>query len=226
VGGDFIVRKEAGQQAALIGTIQTIRGIYNYQGRRFDVLRDGTIAFRGEQPINPALGVDAERVISGIVAHVSIDGTLRQPALALSSEPPLDEVDILSLIVFNQPVNQLGEGERASLGATSLASGLVVSPLADSLGRALNLDLFQVETVSDGGGGPSVTLGQQVGERLFVRLQQIFGSQDATEFELEYRLAEFLRLQGSIGEGQGRANRSFTRRVERGGIDLVVFFSY
>ena len=124
--------------------------------------------------------------------------------------------------------NRLGEGQRADLGerAVGLASGFVVSPVSDSLENALDVDLFEIQTSTDDGGGPAVTIGEQVGERLFVRLRQIFGTQDATEFRLEYQLADFLRLQGSFAEGSPSANRSLTRRVERGGIDLVLFFSY
>ncbi|NOT45313.1 MAG: hypothetical protein HOP14_11985 [Acidobacteria bacterium] len=228
VGGNFNIRKPAGEEVVLLGAVNVVRGTYDFQGRRFTVQRDGTIRFEGTEEINPSLNLRADREISGIVAHVNVGGTVREPTIALSSDPPLDEADILSLIVFNQPANQLGEGERVSLGerATSLASGLVVSPIAESIGRALDLDLFEVETVGEEGGGPTVTLGNQVGERTFLRFRQQFGAQDVSEFMLEYRLAEFLRLEGSIAEGQGRANRSFTRRVERGGIDLVVFFSY
>jgi translocation and assembly module TamB len=228
LGGDFSIRKEPGADPVLVGTVRTVRGNYDFQGRRFEVLRDGTIAFRGQRPVDPALDVQAERVISGIVAHVNVQGTMRMPEVLLSSQPPLDEADILSLIIFNQPVNRLGEGQRTELGerAVGLASGFVVSPISDTLEHALDIDLFEIETVAEEGGGPSVTVGEQVGEQLFVKFRQTFGAQDASEFQLEYQLADFLRLQGSFAEGRGGANRSLTRRVERGGIDLIVFFSY
>jgi translocation and assembly module TamB len=227
-GGEFTLRREDAGYPVLIGTINTVRGTYDFQGRRFDVLRDGRIVFRGNRPIDPALDVSAERVISGVVAHVNVGGTMREPRLTLTSQPPLDEADILSLIVFNQPVNRLGQGQLTSLGerAAQMASGFVVTPLADSIGRVLDLDLFELDTIGDERGGPSVTLGEQVGERLFLKFRQIFGTQDISEFQLEYQLADVLRLQGSLAQGQGSANRSLTRRVERGGIDLVVFFSY
>jgi hypothetical protein len=88
------------------------------------------------------------------------------------------------------------------------------------------VDVFEVDPSGDEGEGPTVTVGQQVGERLFLRFRQIFGARDVSEFQLEYQLADFLRLEGSFAEGQTSANRSLTRRVERGGIDLVVYFSY
>jgi translocation and assembly module TamB len=227
-GGDFTLVREGTNAPVLLGTISTVRGTYDFQGRRFQVLRDGTITFRGETPVDPALNVTAEREISGIVAHVTVGGTMREPQLTLSSQPPLDQTDILSLIVFNQPANRLGEGQTANLGerAAQIAGGFVVTPIASSLGRALNVDVLEVDPSGDDNAGPTVTIGQQVGEKLFVRFRQMFGVRDVSEFQLEYQLTNILRLQGSFAEGQTSANRSLTRRVERGGIDLVVYFSY
>jgi autotransporter translocation and assembly factor TamB len=227
-GGEFTLTREGTGSPILVGTITTVRGSYDFQGRRFEVQRDGQITFRGQQPVDPALDVAAERVISGIVARVNVGGTMRAPELTLSSQPPLDQTDILSLIVFNQPANRLTQGQATNLGerAAQVAGGFVAAPLADTLGRALNVDIFELDPSGDSGQGPTVTVGQQVGERLFVKFRQIFGSRDVSEFQLEYQLAEFLRLQGSIADGQTSAYRSLTRRVERGGIDLVVYFSY
>ena len=228
LGGDFSVRKVPGAELVLVGVVNTVRGSYDFQGRRFEILRDGTVAFRGDQPIDPALDLAAEREISGIVARVNIGGTVRTPTLSLSSNPPLDEGDVLALIVFNQPANQLGTGERASLAerAGALAAGLVVSPLTESIGQALDLDLFEITAPEAAGSGPSIVLGEQVGDDLFLRLRQQFGAQSVSEVMLEYRLADFLRLQGALAEGEGSANRGLTRRVERGGLDVIVFFEY
>lgn len=228
LGGDFSVRKAPGAELVLVGVVNTVRGSYDFQGRRFEILRDGTVAFRGDQPIDPALDLAAEREISGIVARVDIGGTVREPTLSLSSNPPLEEGDVLALIVFNQPVNQLGSGERAALAerAGALAAGLVVSPLTESIGQALDLDLFEITAPEAAGAGPSVVLGEQVGDDLFLRLRQQFGAQSVSEVTLEYRLADFLRLQGALAEGEGGANRGLTRRVERGGLDVIVFFEY
>jgi autotransporter translocation and assembly factor TamB len=227
-GGDFTFRREPDADAVLIGEVNTIRGTYDFQGRRFDVLRDGRIVFRGKPPIDPALDVTAERVISGIVANVNITGTARAPRVTLSSQPPLEEADIFSLIVFNQPVNRLGQGEVNSLAerAAGMASGFVVTPLAVSLERALDLDLFELDAVGDERGGPSATIGRNVGEKLFVKFRQSFGTQDVSEFDLEYQINNLFRIEGSLAQGRNAANRGLTRRVERAGIDLVVFFTY
>ena len=159
-----------------------------------------------------------------------ISGTLRNPELALSSTPPMEESDVLALIVFNRPINELGTGERSSLAATAggIATGFIATPLGESLGRALDLDVFEITTTSDGDQiGAEVTIGEQVGERTFVKMRQQFGEHTYSEFLLEYQITEFLRLVGSAApETSGAANRIGQRRIERAGLDLIFFFSY
>jgi autotransporter translocation and assembly factor TamB len=233
VGGDFRVQKDRRRPTTLVGTVTTVRGSYEYYGRRFEILRDGRIQFTGGSEIDPALDVTARRVIepSGVEARIRVQGTARNPTLSFSSTPPLDESDILALIIFNRDLNSLGASEKGAVAsmAGTAAAGLVVSPLADTLGRKLGLEEIDVQTTSDAGTpGGVVTVGDRFGERLFVRLRQQFGAQEVSELLLEYRLSELLRLQGAVaeGDGVGRANRSLTRRVERGGLDVVFYYRY
>ena len=232
VGGDVSIQKPPGGQLALVGTVDTVRGTYEFQGRRFDLVRGGTVRFIGEPQINPNLDVSATREIpnTGVVATVHITGTVKAPELQLSSTPPLDESDILALIVFNRPVNELGTGERASLAATAggIATGFIAAPLGESIGRALDLDLFEITTTTENGElGAGVTVGQQIGDRTFLRLREQFGERTTTEFLIEFQLTDFLRLRASAApETSGAANRIGQRRIERGGIDLIFFFSY
>ncbi len=229
IGGDIRARKAAGNpDVVLVGTVNTVRGTYDFQGRRFEIQRDGRIQFVGTTPIDPRLDITARRVISGVEALVHVRGTARAPELRLSSNPPLDEADILSLIVFNQPANSLGEGQQASLAqrAGALATGFVASSLASSISGALELDVFEIQTSAEAGGGGTLTVGEQVGERLFVKFRQGFGAQAISEFILEYQLADFLRLQTSVAEGAAATQRTLTQQVEQSGVDLIFFFSY
>jgi translocation and assembly module TamB len=232
VGGDINIRKDPGGQIRLLGTANTVRGSYEFQGRRFELVRGGTVQFTGTTDINPRLDISATRIIpnTGVEARVHITGTPEAPELALSSTPPLEESDILALIVFNRPVNELGTGERSSLAATAggIATGFIASPLGESIGRALDLDLFEITTTTEEGDlGAGVTVGQQVGDRAFLKLRQQFGQRSLTEFVLEYQLYDYLRLQVTAApETSGSANRINQRRVEKAGIDLIFFFSY
>ena len=233
VGGDFRVQKERRRPTTLVGTITTVRGSYEYYGRRFEILRDGRIQFQGGRDIDPALDVTARRIIepSGVETRIRVQGTARDPKLSFSSTPPLDESDILALIIFNRDLNNLGASEKGDVAtmAGTAAAGMVVSPIADQVGRKLGIEEIDVQTTNDASGpGGVVTVGDRFGEDLFVRLRQTFGSQEITELLLEYRLSELFRLEGSVaeGDGVGSANRSLTRRVERFSSDIVFYYRY
>ncbi len=207
--------------------MKTIRGTYDFQGRRFEILRDGAIRFDGLEEMNPSLDIRTQRVIQGVEARVNVRGTLQQPEIELSSTPPLEQADILALIVFNQPINQLGEGQQISLAqrAQALATGAVAGQLAQSIGNALNLDQFEINVAPENGGAPEVTLGQQVGQNLYVRVQQGIGDQNSTNFVLEYELARWLRLQTNVSQGTS-TQQSLFRRAQGTGADLLFLFSY
>ena len=226
VGGELQIRKAPAGQPDVVGTVSVVRGFYDFQGRRFEVLRDSQIRFQGTRPVDPALQVDAERVISGVTAIVNIRGTARQPQVRLSSQPPLDEADVLSLIVFNQPINQLGEGERLNLAerAGGLAVGYLATPLANSIARALDLDIFEIRAAGGENGQPSIAVGQQFGSRLFVSFRQEFGSDDYSQLSFEYRINELLRLVSTVTQGSQRSHR--TQRIDTTGLDLIYTLSY
>jgi autotransporter translocation and assembly factor TamB len=228
VGGLVQVRKTPMAALQIFGEVNTVRGSYTFQGRRFEILRDGRIRFAGTDEIDPNVDVRARRVISGVETFVRVQGTLRQPELSFSSSPPLDQADILSLIVFNLPINELGEGQQISLAqrAGALAGGYLVSGLTRSVANALELDEFEIQAAGERNLSPSLTIGEQIGEKTYFRIRQGFGAEQATELILEYQIADFLRLQGSVADTSGGTQRVTFRRIERAGLDLIFFFSY
>jgi autotransporter translocation and assembly factor TamB len=227
IGGDLAVSKEPWDQVRLIGIVNTVRGTYDFQGRRFAILRDGTIRFEGLDDLDPRLDIRTERVIQGVEANVNIRGRLHTPEIVLTSTPPLEQADILSLIVFNQPINQLGERQQISLAqrAAGMAAGAFASEIAQSIGSALNLNLFEISVVPDGGATAQLTIGQQVSQNLFVKVQQDLGDQSSTNFIFEYQLNNWLRLQSNFLQGTS-TQQSLFRRAQGSGADLIFFFSY
>jgi translocation and assembly module TamB len=225
VGGTMTLRKPPQQDPVLVGAVAAVRGFYEFQGRRFTVTRGSTVQFRGNRPINPSLDVTGEREVSGITARVRVTGTARRPAIALSSQPPLEEGDVLALIVFNQPLNELGSSQQVDLlqRAGDMALGAVASKLTESIGRTLDLDLFEVRAPTSEGAG-EVSVGTQVNERVFVGFKQQFGATDASRVSIEYRLTEAIRLLTSFGQG-GDSNMSIRER-EAAGVDLVYTIRY
>jgi autotransporter translocation and assembly factor TamB len=224
VGGQVQYRKPAGQPLSLSGRVEVIRGLYYFQGRPFQVDAGSSITFRDPQPANPSLDVSANREVSGVLVNVAVRGSARRPRVALTSTPPLDEADILSLVVFNQPVNDLDVTERSTLAdrATALAAGAVASPISDAVARALDLDLFDVRA-SDEGTGPVVSIGRQVGS-FYVSAEQHFGDDTSSALSLEYRISKLLKVVSSVA--QGVQQTMLSRWSQQTGVDLIFVVRY
>jgi translocation-and-assembly-module (TAM) inner membrane subunit TamB-like protein len=229
LGGDLNLAAAAGRPMTVVGAVNTIRGFYDFQGRRFQILRDGTVRFEGE-PINqldPALNVTGERVIQAVTARVHVRGRLKQPEVELTSVPPLEQSDILALIVFNQPLNQLGTGQQASLAqrAGAIAAGAVSSELTTSVASSLGVDQLEVNVAPAIGVTAEVVVGQQLSQNLYVKLQQELGDRSQTNVILEYEFTKWLRLQTNLLQGASASQQPF-QRIRSTGIDLVFTFSF
>jgi autotransporter translocation and assembly factor TamB len=221
VGGALSLAKDPMQPLTVRGALNVVRGNYAFQGRRFEIARGSELRFGGDQVLNPLVNVTAERQIGGVLTRVHVTGTARAPEIELSSDPPLDEGDILSLIAFNQTMNELGTGQRVSLAARAgtLAARALATPLADSVGRALDFDVFEIQPTGEGETtGATITVGRQLTESLFVGFRQNFGSDDVSQVSFEYRISEFLRLVTSFAQGADRSRS--VPRAETAGLDL------
>jgi hypothetical protein len=226
LGGSLQIHKAPGGDPLVTGALQAVRGFYQFQGRRFDVERGSSLRFTGGAPMDAILGISATREISGVTARVSVRGTVDRPSIQISSTPALDEGDVLSLIIFNQPMNELGASEKVTLGqrAGALAAGAIASPIAASVARALNLDLVEITAPEASGQGAGVTLGQQLSDRLYLNFKQQFGRGDVSQLSFEYRLNEAIRIITSVAESSRSSRRSLAGRLT--GIDLVYFIVF
>jgi autotransporter translocation and assembly factor TamB len=226
VTGDLYLYKDPAQPLFVTGSFDQLRGTYAFQGRRFDVEPTSSINFRGD--LNPELYVTVTRVIQGIETRVSIFGEMKKPELRLASVPPLDSSDILSLIVFNTSLNELTAPQQQQLlvRAGTLAAGFLAGQVLSTIQSKFGLEILELETSSDPTGGPKFTVGDEIAPGLIARFSREFGQEPYDEATVEYYLSRILRLRATFSDAQTLSERSPFRRVERAGIDLLVFFSF
>jgi len=228
VAGDLYLYKDPAQPLYVTGSFDSISGTYVFQGKRFEVVPTSSINFRGD--LNPEIYVTVRREISGVEARVSIFGPMRQPELRLASNPSLDQSDILSLIVFGTPANQLTAAQQQNLlvRAGVLAAGFLATPIVSALESTLGLDILEIEPSADPrlGLAPRVTIGEELAPGLVARFSRQFGLEPYDEATIEYYLSRILRLRATFSDAQSLNARSPFRRVERAGIDLLFFFSF
>jgi autotransporter translocation and assembly factor TamB len=224
--GDLYLYKDPAQPLYVMGSFDQVTGAYVFQGQRFDLDPASSINFRGD--LSPELYVMVSRVISGVEARISIVGPLQEPELRMTSVPPLDPSDILSLIVFNTSTNQLTTQQQQQLAvrAGTLAAGFLAAPMLSSLERTLGIETIQLEPGGDIGAGARVTIGNEIAPGLVARFSRQFGENQYDQATLEYYLSRILRLRATFTDAASLTSLSPFRRVERAGIDLLFFFSY
>ncbi|MFH0351571.1 MAG: translocation/assembly module TamB domain-containing protein, partial [Chromatiales bacterium] len=198
--GDVRARKPKGGPLSLVGAIEVEEGWAGFKGRRF-VMERGQVVFTGGREINPSLDLVAAHQASEYRVKVIVAGSAEEPTLDLESEPPLDQADILAVLLFGKPASELERGEKLDLKrqAASLAGSYAASEIGQSVSDALGLEALGVEMDFSGG---------QVGfQRYLMPKTRISISQDLVgkkgqEVSIHYELAPGWEL-GTVTSSSG-----------------------
>jgi translocation and assembly module TamB len=197
IGGKLEVTKAPGEGPRIVGEIRLLRGWYAFQGRRF-TLDQGRIVFTGASPPQPTFDITAIYSTRDYRVSVHITGSAEKPTLELTSEPALEQADILAVLLFGKPANSLGRGESAALQqqALALAAGYVIPELRTSVMNALGVETLDVQ-LPEGTEPGHISAGRYVAEDVFVSLGQEFGRRAAQIVGVEYYLGRNVSIRGS-----------------------------
>ncbi len=204
IGGQIRLRKKAGMPFVLTGDLSAIRGFYVFQGKRF-TLEEGTVTFVGLEDPNPNLNIRAASKIRDVEIFVQISGTARDIRLTLDSEPPMDQADIVSYVMFGRSAEEMNTGDAISAekAAVKMTGALTAAQLNEIFGDAFVLDTFYIdpgEGTSDGG---SISMGKYVTPDVFVNYRQSFDLKQLHQLEVSYQVSPSLDLQTVIGDEKG-----------------------
>ena len=163
------------EQPLILGKLTLRRGWLDFSGRRFELSR-GAISFDRFSPNNPVLDISAELAAGdGVTARIVISGRAQKPTVSLESTPSLPSEDVMSLILFGKPAQELSPFESLQT-AEALASLGGIGPfggegLTGRLRRSVGLDLLNIDVDPENGGG-SLTVGKYVADGFFVSASQ------------------------------------------------------
>ncbi len=190
------------------GSLNVQNGRYIFQNFKFTI-ENSRIYFKGTTDLTPYLDVNASYRATGADIFIHVTGPADRPVLSLSSQPPMDEGDILSTLLFGRRSGDLSAGENRAFGAAAaaLAVQYQASPLMKSLQKGLGFDTFEVGPAA--GGGTQVGFSKYLGDRTVLEYKQTFGVLPETRLNLRYRINRTLSVQ--------------TESTEKGnaGIDLL-----
>ena len=76
------------------------------------------------------------------------------------------------------------------------------------------------------GSDVKVTIGHEIAPGLVARFSRQFGQEGYDEASVEYYLSRLFRLRATFSDVQSSVATSLFHRVERAGIDLLLYFSF
>ena len=143
---------EYGNAMAINGEVRMLQGWAEVLGRRFDVQSNSVVQFTGPAK-KPYINVTAEHKNerAGVTVFVTIRGQGTDFTLKPTSDPPLPETEIYTLLATGR--RQLKAGSGASMNPGQVASvlgGVLASQARKALAAKLPLDVFSIETGEEG----------------------------------------------------------------------------
>jgi translocation and assembly module TamB len=164
-------------EPSVAGELRVRRGFFDFIDQRFQ-LADSTIEFTGDSPPDPILNIVARAEAGDLTAIVRVTGPASAPEFAFESEPSLPQDEVLSRLLFNRPVSEIGPVQAAQLAfaVNRLRGGGGLDVLGEIRSR-LGVDTLDVVTGSGPQDGASVRAGRYLSDDVFLELEQGMGQQ-------------------------------------------------
>ncbi|MBN2687740.1 MAG: translocation/assembly module TamB domain-containing protein, partial [Deltaproteobacteria bacterium] len=176
-------------------------GTVTYQGTSF-IVKKGIIDFIDPYKIDPRIEVMSTATVREWIVFLEIAGTREQLDFKLTSDPPEEHGDILSLLLLGKTTGELIRKEGGTTQSTEqMLAGLIASTFGKDIKEATGLDIVKVETAPGNNEAPldriKVTLGKDLSERTTIQY-----SVESKEGEVvqravaEYKLFEHFLARG------------------------------
>lgn len=195
--GNLVLNDEPGKLILGQGEISIADGTYRLRGQDLTIRR-GRLIFSNTFIDDPALDVEAVRVVNTVTAGVRLKGTLKQPQLTVFSEPAMSQSDALAYLLLGHSLNQSTQVEGQSVSNATSALGLVAGNyLAKSIGGGLGLDELRVD-VNQTTQSTSLVLGKYLSPKLYLRYYNGI-AESSRMLQLQYQLSRRVQIQTESG---------------------------
>ena len=188
----------------LSGEAETISGDVFAYTSTFKI-DEGRFIFDNTSEINPKLDIKASTQVQDVTVYVNVTGTLKAPAIALSSSDAAysEEKDIIALLALNRPIG--GEADTSSTNnliserTKSIASSFLERQFEDMARKTLGVETFEITPPPDNIldiGSAEFTVGKYITSRLYLRYQSKLNLGEEQEFDIVYRLGRRMTFSG------------------------------
>lgn len=190
----------------LFGRIESKEGLAYFRNNEFRII-SASADFADPNRINPFVNLASETIIQGYKINLNLEGPMETLEMSLSSDPPLDEGEILSLLTVGYT------GEQAQTAQSGLSTGILAGVaqevLEDRVRNIIGLDRFYIDTYISKTTStvvPRVTVSKRIiGDKLIITYATPFITPHVEEqtLKLEYFVNRGFSLIGTWDEYGG-----------------------
>ena len=191
IGGTF-------GQPTMTGHVESLDGVLDFNGNRYLITR-GTVDFVDPVGIEPRIEMQAETELRDYRVILSLNGPASDLRIELSSDPPLPQLEVVSLVGGGRTREELADDNGVGALPTSeeLFQGAAASTLMNDLiqervgsrfglGSLVRIDPFLVGAESDP--VARLTISEQITRDLIVTYSQDLSSNRQEIILIEYFL--------------------------------------
>ncbi len=186
-------------QPSVTGRAEVGEGTVTYQNMEFDIAR-GVIDFIDPYRIQPEIDIRATSNVRKWTILLEIYGTPDDIRFKLTSNPPEEHADILSLLLLGKTTRELAEGTGpAGASPEEMLVNLLADRLEEDIRAGTGLDIVEVEYTNGDAAESDPSMRVMIGKELSRRLIVTYGVErkSGETFHQQtaiYRLLEFLSL--------------------------------
>jgi outer membrane protein assembly complex protein YaeT len=165
-------------------------------------IQRGIITLANEAQIEPLLDIQAQTKVGDYDVTLRLTGTPERLVTTLTSEPPLSEPDIFSLLLTGKTSSETQgrEFQMARTQALALLAGQAGSELAGEARRALHLSTLRIDPgliASESDPGARLTLGEDITRNLSLVYSMNLTNGGDQIWTAEYRIVQRLTTQAT-----------------------------
>jgi len=212
--GNFDVQVQSGElildnrigDLEMVGEVVSRQGNINFYNTNFRLLEGRARFLRFGESI-PHISASAQTTVRDTQVFVYLDGSALDMNMRLVSQPPMDEQEIMDLLVYRGGLGDLLRGDIPGafrqelwriIGETFRTSFLV--QLQTTIGDFLELDEFLITPILLGDEERiEFYVGKAITDRIYITYTQDFTARGSNrEFSVEFRLRDNLFFSGSL----------------------------
>ena len=192
---DLTIVKQDPVTVLISGKLDVIKGTFLYLDRIF-IIQEGSIIFNNEPEINPTLNLQGETVINDtIFIDLHVTGSLKTPGIQLTSNPPLPEEDIISLLSFGKLLSEAPLTIRDISLMKSRALNLAEGLISKELQKRLRINELELRT-GLAGENPRVTVGLYLSPRVYFKYAHSFEVLEKDVYQVKYFIKRNMAIYG------------------------------